>query len=273
MHLLKNIYTIFVVILAFASCVPPGKLFEAEVANLTLITKYDSLYMAHKDTVAIFSKSVIAYADQVKHLNDSFSYYRKIALKPVELTKGDMLFNKILTTGLLTESDLNKITSTLDLGKTDTNQWIEALKSSVKTITGSASDLKMNKGFVYIDVSTKLLFNSGKNTLSPKANLTLIQIAKLLNGNPDMEVMVEGHTDNKLFKSNTKSDNWNLSVQRATSVVRILQAKHKVNPKRIIAAGRSEYMPIDDNKTAEGRANNRYIRIVLLPTLGQILSN
>ena len=131
----------------------------------------------------------------------------------------------------------------------------------------------MDKGFIYVDVSTKLLFNSGKNSLTPKANLTLIQIAKLLNANTNLEVMIEGHTDNKPFKSGSNMDNWDLSVQRATTVVRILQTKYKVNPNRIIAAGRSEFIPIDDNKTESGRSNNRYIRIVLMPTLKQVLSN
>jgi chemotaxis protein MotB len=85
--------------------------------------------------------------------------------------------------------------------------------------------------------------------------------------------MIEGHTDNKPFKSGSNIDNWDLSVQRATTVVKILQTQYKINPKRIIAAGRGEYMPIDDNKTEAGRSNNRYIRLVLMPTLKQVLSN
>jgi chemotaxis protein MotB len=84
--------------------------------------------------------------------------------------------------------------------------------------------------------------------------------------------MIEGHTDSKAFKSNTKNDNWSLSVNRATAVARILQTKYKIDPKRIIAAGRSQYVPIDDNKTKAGRLNNRRIRIVIMPTVTQVMN-
>ena len=270
---MKKLYTIFTLILAFASCVPPGKLNDALEANTKLEIKYDSFYQSHKDTVAVIANSISNLKVTVKGLSDSVNFYREIAMRPVELTKGDILFNKIVKAGVLSESDLGKIDLTERNGNLEGSKFLTALKNDVKTITGAESDLKMGKGFIYVDVSTKLLFNSGKNTLTSKANLTLIQIAKLLNNNPDVEVLIEGHTDNKSFKSSAKTDNWDLSVQRATSVVRILQTKYKVNPSRIIAAGRGEFMPIDNNNTAAGRANNRYLRIVLIPTLGQVLSN
>ena len=272
---MKKLYFISTITFFLGSCVPPGKLAEAFDANTQLVTKYDSLYQSHQHTVAMVTKSLGKLSDTVHLLNDSVNFYREMANKPpiVTLTKGDILFNKIVNSGLINESDLNQITFANENSTSNTNKWIEDLKATVKTITGSNSDLKMDKGFMHIDVSTKLLFNSGKTTLSPKAHLTLLQIAKLLNNNPTIEVMIEGHTDNISFKSNSKKDNWDLSVERATTVVRILQSKYKVNPKRIIAAGRSEFMPIDNNKTAAGRANNRYIRIVLMPTLGQVLKN
>lgn len=270
---MKKVYFIAAVIFSIISCVPPGKLNEALDANTKLAIKYDSIYKSHKDTVAIIEKTMNGLKNNLQTLNDSISIYRSIALKPIELTKGDLLLHKILKTGVLSEVELNNITSSLNTSTVNDSKLWTALKQNVKTITGNAADLKMGNGFLYVDVSTKLLFKSGKNTLTPKANLTLIQIAKLLNANPNVEVMIEGHTDNKLFKSSAKIDNWDLSVQRATSVVKILQTKYKVNPSRIIAAGRSEYMSTDDNNSTAGRANNRYIRIVLMPSLGQVLSN
>ena len=272
---MKKYITIILLVVSIASCVPPGKLIEAVDANTKLANKYDSLYISHKDTIAIVAKSINGLKDSLRNLNDTVHLYRVSANKPIDivLTKGDILFNKIQAAGMLSEAELMNITSQKDASKDYDNKWLTGLRKDVKTITGAASDLKMGKGFIYVDVSTKLLFNSGKNTLTSKANLTLIQIAKLLNNNPDVDVMIEGHTDNKLFKSSAKIDNWDLSVQRATSVVRILQTKYKVNPSRIIAAGRSEYMPTDDNNSTAGRANNRYIRIVLMPSLGQVLSN
>jgi chemotaxis protein MotB len=270
---MKKYITIILLVVSITSCVPPGKLNDALEANTKLEIKYDSFYQSHKDTVAVIANSINSLKVTVQGLSDSVNFYREIAMKPVALTKGDILFDKIVKAGVLTESDLNNIALTENKSNIEGGKFLTALKNDVKTITGAASDLKMGKGFIYVDVSTKLLFNSGKNTLTSKANLTLIQIAKLLNNNPDVEVMIEGHTDNKLFKSSAKIDNWDLSVQRATSVVRILQTKYKVNPSRIIAAGRSEYMPIDDNNSTAGLANNRYIRIVLMPTLKQVLMN
>lgn len=272
---MRKLYFFIALITSISSCVPPGKLIEAVDANTKLANKYDSLYISHKDTIAIVAKSINGLKDSLRNLNDTVHLYRVSANKPIDivLTKGDILFNKIQAAGMLCEAELKNITSQKDASKDYDNKWLTGLRKDVKTITGSPADLKMDRGFIYIDVSTKLLFNSGKNTLTKKANLTLIQIAKLINANPTIEVMVEGHTDNKLFKSGANKDNWDLSVLRATSVVRILESKYKVNPNRIIAAGRSEFLPIDDNKTKAGRANNRYIRIVLMPSLGQVLSN
>ncbi len=270
---MKKYITIILLVVSIASCVPPGKLNEALDANTKLSIKYDSFYKSHKDTVAIITKSVNELKDTVQNLNDSVRFYRAVVTKPIVKSKGDILYNKIVNTGLITETELKNITVEDNGTNTFDSKLLVDLRKEVKTITGNSADLKMTKGFIYVDVSTKLLFNSGKNTLTKKANLTLIQIAKLINANPTIEVMVEGHTDNQLFKSGAKKDNWDLSVSRATSVVRILESKYKVNPNRIIAAGRSEFMPLDDNKTKAGRANNRYIRIVLLPSLTQVLSN
>jgi chemotaxis protein MotB len=272
---MKKSHILIILIFSFTACVPPGKLVEAFEANNKLSYKYDSLYKSQRDTIAIFFKTVDKLNDSIFNLNDSVRFYRHLKAKPlpVPFSKGDMLYSKIVNAGLINEVDLNYIISQNDSSNASASEWITALKKQVKTITGSETDLKLNKGVIYVDVSTKLLFNSGKNSLTPKANLTLIQIAKLLNANANLEVMIEGHTDNKPFKSGSNIDNWDLSVQRATTVVKILQTQYKINPKRIIAAGRGEYMPIDDNKTEAGRSNNRYIRLVLMPTLKQVLSN
>ncbi|WP_438945503.1 OmpA/MotB family protein, partial [Sediminibacterium sp.] len=96
------------------------------------------------------------------------------------------------------------------------------------------------------------------------------KVAKVLNAQPDIEFMVEGHTDSiPLLKGGGMIDNWDLSVKRATTVVRILQESYGMNPKRMTAAGRSQYVPLTDNTTAEGRATNRRTRIVILPQLDQ----
>ena len=111
---------------------------------------------------------------------------------------------------------------------------------------------------------------SGDAALSKDAKDVLEKVARVLNNQPEMEVMVEGHTDNKAFKDGAAiKDNWELSVQRAASVVRVLQDDYNVDPARLIPAGRSYYTPIASNDTKEGRAQNRRIKIIILPRLDQ----
>ncbi len=122
-----------------------------------------------------------------------------------------------------------------------------------------------------VELSDKILFNSGSNVLSKKSKQIIATIAALLQAQPDVNFMIEGHTDNKSFKSKN-NDNWSLSASRSSALARVLETKYKINPKRIIVAGRSQYVPIDDNKTKAGRANNRRIRIVLMPSIKQVLN-
>jgi chemotaxis protein MotB len=149
-----------------------------------------------------------------------------------------------------------------------------ALVTNLKGAIGNMDDkdinIKVDKGVVYIDISDKLLFKSGAFEVSDKAGAVLSKVATVLKNQPDIEFMVEGHTDNVAYKGNTLiADNWDLSVKRATAVVRILQNQYGLNPAKMTAAGRSEYLPVADNATAEGKAANRRTRIVILPQLDQ----
>jgi chemotaxis protein MotB len=149
-----------------------------------------------------------------------------------------------------------------------------ALVMNIKGAIGNLEDedinVKVDKGVVYIDISDKLLFKSGKYEITDRANEVLGKVALVLKNQPDMEFMVEGHTDNVPYKGNgILIDNWDLSVKRATAVVRALQTKFGIDPSKISAAGRSEYKPIAENTTKEGKATNRRTRIIILPQLDQ----
>lgn len=130
-------------------------------------------------------------------------------------------------------------------------------------------NIEVDKTVVFINISDKMLFSSGSSNLTPKANDVLGKIAKIVQSKPDFEVMVEGYTDNVPMRSSCIQDNWDLSVKRATSVVRALHKGHGVDPNRLIAAGRGEYNNLADNNTAEGRSTNRRTRIIILPKLNQ----
>ena len=144
------------------------------------------------------------------------------------------------------------------------------LKGAIGNMYDKDINIKVDKGVVYIDISDKLLFKSGSFDVSEKAGTVLGKVAAVLKNQPDIEFLVEGHTDNVAYKGNAMlADNWDLSVKRATAVVRILQNQYGLNPANMTAAGRSEYKPVTDNSTAEGRAANRRTRIVILPQLDQ----
>jgi chemotaxis protein MotB len=143
------------------------------------------------------------------------------------------------------------------------------LKGSLGNVADDDLNIQVEKGVIYISISDKLLFQSGSYNLTPKAYDVLEKVAIVLNNQPNLEFLVEGHTDNIPIKTSAIKDNWDLSVLRATSVVRALQERFKLDPKRMTAGGRSQYQPIGENDTPAGRAANRRTRIVVLPQLDQ----
>lgn len=143
------------------------------------------------------------------------------------------------------------------------------LKGVLGNINDSDVNIKIDKGVIYIDISDKMLFNSGSYTVTEKAKEVLGKVATVLNNQPDIEFMVEGHTDSVPYHQGVLLDNWDLSVKRASCVVRILQYQYHIAPAKMTAAGRSEYVGVASNDTPEGRAMNRRTRIVILPQLDQ----
>ena len=148
-----------------------------------------------------------------------------------------------------------------------------AVVTSLKSVVGlNDPDIEINvdKGVVFISISDKMLFKSGSYIVTDKAKIVLDKVAKVINGKPDFECMIEGHTDNVPFINNgCIIDNWDLSVKRATSIVRVLVDDLKVNPAQMIAAGRSSYVPLVANDSAENRAKNRRTRIYVMPKIDQ----
>ena len=133
--------------------------------------------------------------------------------------------------------------------------------------------ISIDETVVMISVSDKLLFNSGSAVVSTKANSLLQRLADVINSEPAMEVLIEGHTDAQTVKPDSYvRDNWELSVLRSTAVIRKLENNFNVAPEKLIAAGRSSFMPIASNESAEGRAKNRRTRIVILPNLDKFLA-
>ena len=182
-------------------------------------------------------------------------------------TKGAENLEKSLES--LKEKDL-KITRLQDaLNKKDSVTL--AIVSSLKKAVGiDDPDIEINveKGVVFISIADKLLFTSGSYNVTSRAKEVLAKVAKVVKSKPDFECMVEGHTDNVPYNRDVLIDNWDLSVKRSTSIIRVLQ-ELGVDPGKLIAAGRSHYVPLVENDTAENRAINRRTRIVVLPKIDQ----
>jgi chemotaxis protein MotB len=143
------------------------------------------------------------------------------------------------------------------------------LKGAIGNMADEDINIKVDKGVVFIDISDKLLFKSGSYEVTDRAKEVLGKVALVLKNQPDIEFMVEGHTDNVPFSRAPLLDNWDLSTKRATTVVRLLQKQYGLDPAKMAAAGRAEYHPVAGNDTNEGRAANRRTRIVILPQLDQ----
>ena len=146
---------------------------------------------------------------------------------------------------------------------------VQSLKGVLGNLDDQDVDVKVEKGVVFINISDKMLFSSGSYTISKNAKNVLEKVAKVVKNKPDFEFMVEGHTDNVNIKTGCIRDNWDLSVMRATEIVRVLQKDFGIAPERMTAAGRSYYVPLASNGDANGRAQNRRTRIVVLPKLDQ----
>jgi chemotaxis protein MotB len=146
---------------------------------------------------------------------------------------------------------------------------VQSLKGAVGDMDDEDIQINVEKGVVFVSISDKLLFGSGQYKLTAEAKAVLGKVAKVIKAKPDFEFMVEGHTDNDPIKTDCFRDNWDLSTKRAVSVVQVLQNEYNVDPARMLAAGRGEYIPLESNDYDYGKARNRRTKIVVLPKIDQ----
>ena len=186
------------------------------------------------------------------------------------------------------ESDLKKLTADLSLRETkiaelekllsdqklQSEQLRDAIKKALTDFSAGELSVYTKDGKVYVSMSDKLLFKSGSTLVESKGVEALGKIADVVKKNPDIQVNVEGHTDNVPYASNggLLKDNWDLSLMRASSVLHIMTDKYKVNAKQIIGSGRGEFFPIESNATPDGRAKNRRTEIILTPKIDQLFN-
>jgi chemotaxis protein MotB len=147
----------------------------------------------------------------------------------------------------------------------------ETLSKALNSFEGKGLTVEQKNGKVYVSMENKLLFNSGSWAVGSEGKKAVIEVGKVLGDNPDISVLIEGHTDDDAFTaSGPIADNWDLSTKRATAIVAILSENKKINKENLTAAGRGEFSPLASNSTADGKAKNRRIEIILTPRLDEI---
>ncbi len=216
--------------------------------------------------------------EQIDDLKEQIADIRSQRDKQVEqvgdLTVLSQSANENIRETLSQLEQKDKYINLLQAAKTKADSINLALAVNLKSVLNEGIEdndveVKVDKTVVFINLSDKMLYNSGSAIITERAKGVLGKIATIIESRPDLEVMVEGYTDNIPIKSDCLSDNWDLSVKRATSVVRILQKDYNIDPNRLIAAGRGEYNALASNDTYEGRATNRRTRIIILPKIDQ----
>src|SRR3954451_8723583 len=168
------------------------------------------------------------------------------------------------------QQKLEQLQALIDQQRKNTQELRAKINNALTGFTSNELTVSTKNGKVYVSLQENLLFPSGSAVVNPKGTQALSKLADVLNSNTDINVNIEGHTDSIPMRGKFE-DNWALSVARATAIVRILTDAYKVDPARVTASGRSKYVPVDENSTAEGRAKNRRTEIILEPKLDQLM--
>lgn len=264
----------------FTSCVSKKVLKGEQVRYIELQSQYDRLQsdlktcndLASEDArkKALLEAEIASLKKQIDYLKENNNQALK-QLESLSVISGSQAesIKKSLDNIGAKDAYIQDLQSALNRKDSLNLALVTNLKGAIGNLDDQDINIKVDKGVVYIDISDKLLFKSGSYNITDRAKEVLGKVALVLKNQPDIEFMVEGHTDNVAFKGGVLLDNWDLSVKRATTVVRLLQIQYGLDPAHIAAAGRSEYKPVADNSTAEGRAANRRTRIVILPQLDQ----
>ncbi len=261
----RTILTLTLAAITLTSCGSKKKIAELEAKNKEIQDLLNTATVKLNNCLTEKDMLTTQVADLRKDKNELMNTMGNITTLS---SKGAENLEKSLES--LKEKDL-KITRLQD-ALTRKDSVTLALVTSIKRAVGiNDPDIQVNveKGVVYISIADKLLFKSGSYEVSDRAKEILGKVAAIVKDKPDFECMVEGHTDNVPIKNPVLQDNWDLSVKRATSIVRILQKDFNIDPKRLVAAGRGEYVPLAENTSADGRARNRRTRILILPKIDQ----
>ena len=205
-------------------------------------------------------------AEQAKKNQDLL---KQLETKELKLAAESSRLEKLQKELKLRSEQIDELQALIDAKEAQMQQLKDAVSKALHNFEGKGLTVVHKNGKIYVSMENKLLFNSGSWAVGTEGKKAVEQLATVLAENKDINVLIEGHTDDVPYTGSTLIDNWDLSVKRATAIVRILQGKG-VDPTQITAAGRSEFMPVDSNKSSDGKAKNRRIEIILAPNLDEI---
>jgi chemotaxis protein MotB len=213
------------------------------------------------------------YRPPVLFFNEADSVFQKRSSNESSMSKTEQLNIALKEKGDLLqirEKKLAELEAIIKRQDSLTNALSDIVKKALLSFNSDELTVEMKNGKVYVSLSDKLLFKSGSADVEEKGLDAIKKLAEVLNKNMEIDVLVEGHTDNKPIKTAVFADNWDLSTARANNIVRLLSSNYAVEPKRLTAAGRGEYQPKANNEIAEGRAKNRRTEIILSPKLDEL---
>ena len=272
---MKRIIFALCLLIAVTSCVSKKKYMVAENGRLAALSRERVLNRnlgQQKDEIAKLKQQITDLMSDTTRLGQAIRDYRKSLYSNLsEQEKLNMLLKEKMEKLAEREATINKLQAEVDAQ----NARLQSLLNSVKdALLGFSSDeltVTEKNGNIYVAMSDKLLFESGSAQVNKQGKEALGKLAEVLKKQHDIDVFIEGHTDNKPIKTVQFKDNWDLSVVRATSVVRILTKDYGVNPLQILPCGRGEFMPVDNNESVEGRAHNRRTEIIMAPKLDKLM--
>lgn len=272
---MKRIIFALCLLIAVTSCVSKKKYMVAENGRLAALSRERVLNRnlgQQKDEIAKLKQQITDLMSDTTRLGQAIRDYRKSLYSNLsEQEKLNMLLKEKMEKLAEREATINKLQAEVDAQ----NARLQSLLNSVKdALLGFSSDeltVTEKNGKIYVAMSDKLLFESGSAQDNKQGKEALGKLAEVLKKQHDIDVFIEGHTDNKPIKTVQFKDNWDLSVVRATSVVRILTKDYGVNPLQILPCGRGEFMPVDNNESVEGRAHNRRTEIIMAPKLDKLM--
>ena len=272
---MKRIFFALCLLIAVTSCVSKKKYMVAENGRLAALSRERVLNRnlgQQKDEIAKLKQQITDLMSDTTRLGQAIRDYRKSLYSNLsEQEKLNMLLKEKMEKLAEREATINKLQAEVDAQTARLQSLLNSVKDALLGFSSDELTVTEKNGKIYVAMSDKLLFESGSAQVNKQGKEALGKLAEVLKKQHDIDVFIEGHTDNKPIKTVQFKDNWDLSVVRATSVVRILTKDYGVNPLQILPCGRGEFMPVDNNESVEGRAHNRRTEIIMAPKLDKLM--